>query len=298
MKPIIAIVGPTGVGKTKLSIEIAKRYGGEVISTDSMQFYKGLDIGTAKVSAAEKRGVKHHLIDILEPEVEFSVAEYQKIVRDKITELRDKDILPILVGGSGLYIQSVLYDYKFLGEKRETENLKNLKQYETDELYELLLERSPKLAKTVDPKNRRRILRALEKSDEEVDDSGSELFYLDAIIIGLNMEREKLYERIDARVDNMIENGLVAEAKKLFDKNISTPATKAIGYKELFPYFKGDVSLESAVELIKRNSRHYAKRQLTWFTNKMDVFWFEADGNNFKATVETVLQQLEPILTK
>ncbi len=292
MKKVIAIVGPTAVGKTKLSIEIAKAFNGEIISTDSMQFYQGLDIGTAKIKKIETEGVKHHLIDILKPDAEFSVAEYQEIVREKIDELHKNDILPILVGGSGLYISSVLYDYNFKGEKRSDETKRIYSQMDTDELYEILQDQSPKLAKTVDKYNRRRVLRALEKSDKDIDDSGSRLFYTDALIIGLDLERENLYQRIDRRVDEMIDSGLIEEAKALFDLDIDSQATKAIGYKELFPYFRGEMNLEDCIELIKRNSRRYAKRQITWFKNKMEATWFEVNTLDFKETVNLVLSFL------
>ncbi len=293
MKPVIAIVGPTGVGKTKLSLALARLFDGEIISTDSMQFYKGLDIGTAKISPEQRNDVKHHLIDILNPEEEYSVAEYQEIVRQKIGELHARDIMPILVGGSGLYVQSVLYDYKFKGEKRDEDFVREYDGLEVDELYELLLERNPRLAHSVDRYNRRRVLRALEKSDKDMDETGTELYYSEAIIIGLNLDRDVLYERIDKRVDEMMDKGLLDEAKELFDKEIETQAISAIGYKELFPYFRDEMPLDTCVDIIKRNSRRYAKRQLTWFKNKMDADWFEVDLENFNDTVEQVYELIK-----
>lgn len=296
MKPVIAIVGPTGVGKTKLSLAIAKVFNGEVISTDSMQFYKGLDIGTAKIKPEEMRGIPHHLLDILNPEEEYSVADYQELVRNKIHDLHQEDILPILVGGSGLYVQSVIYDYKFQGKKREEDNVKEYDGIEVEKLYEMLLEKSPKLAKTVDRFNRRRVLRALEKSDKDIDDTGSELFYSETLIIALNIDRELLYERINKRVDEMISGGLIEEARELFEKDIESQAIKAIGYKELFPYFRGEMPLESCVKIIKRNSRRYAKRQFTWFKNKMDADWFEVDLANFENTIAEVIDRITKFL--
>lgn len=286
MNKIISIVGPTGVGKTRLSIELAKAYNGEIVSCDSMQFYKGLDIGTAKVTKEEASGIKHHLIDILEPNEEFSVAVYQKIVRDKISELLKKKITPILVGGSGLFISSVLYDYEFKGEKRNDSYLEEYSNKTLDELVSILKEKSPNIAKETDLKNHRRVLRALEKNDSDISITGKNLFYDNSIVIALNTSRDVLYKRIDSRVDKMIEAGLVSEAKKLYDMHLNTQATKAIGYKEFNDYFEGKSSLDESIELIKRNSRRYAKRQLTWFRNKMDCFWLDVLINDFDKTIE------------
>lgn len=293
MNKIIAIVGPTGVGKTKLSIALAKQLNAEIISCDSMQFYKGLDIGTAKITQEEKENIPHHLIDILEPEASFSVAEYQKIVRDKIKTLQDKKITPILVGGSGLYISSVLYDYKFLGEKRDPLLEALYKDKSLSELTELLKKKDPELAKRTNLENKRRVLRALDKTDLEVDDSGKHLFYKNVIIIGLELDRKVLYERIEKRVDKMISNGLIEEAKQLYKKNLDSQATKAIGYKELFEYFDESCTLDDAIELIKRNSRRYAKRQMTWFKNKMDCHWISVQITDFKATINQAEKLIE-----
>ena len=287
MKDIIAIVGPTGVGKTTLSIELAKKVNAEIISCDSMQFYKGLDIGTAKIREHEKQGIKHHLIDILDPKDSFSVAEYQTIVRNKIKELQDKKITPILVGGSGLYIASVLYDYHFLGKERNQEYLNDYKDYSLEELTYLLREKAPKIAKKTDLKNRRRVLRALEKSDEDLDQDSNELFYENVAIIGLDLDREILYKRINDRVDQMIKDGLESEAEKLFSNNYESQATMAIGYKELFKHFEGLMDLDESINLIKRNSRRYAKRQITWFKNKMNCHWIKVNLDDFSETVET-----------
>jgi len=290
MRPIIAIVGPTATGKTKLSIALAKQLKGEIISCDSMQFYKGLDIGTAKVREIEKEGIPHHLIDILEPDSEFSVAIYQDIVRNKIAELEERNVTPILVGGSGLYISSVLYDYRFDGEKRDDDVESQYDEYSVNELAELLREVNPHLASKTDLKNRRRLLRALQNSDEDIEFTADNLFYDNAIVIGLDMERERLYELIDKRVDQMIEVGLESEAKKLHDDYFETQAAMAIGYKEFFHYFTGKISKEEAIEQIKKNSRHYAKRQLTWFRNKFDCFWLDVDPENFDKTIEQASQ--------
>jgi len=293
MKPIIAIVGPTGIGKTRLSIALAKKMNAEIISSDSMQFYKKLDIGTAKIKPSEMQGIKHHLIDILEPDDEFSVALYQKIVRDKIAELEARDVTPILVGGSGLYISSVLYDYRFLGDKRDEEIESQYNEYSTKELAELLKEISPSVYEKTDIKNRRRLLRALAKDEDEVDFSAEDLFYDNAIVIGLDMEREALYQRIDERVDQMIDSGLVEEARVLYRDYYESQAAMAIGYKELFHYFDEKISFEEAIDQIKKNSRHYAKRQLTWFRNKLDCFWLDVDPNDFDKTIEKAMEIIQ-----
>lgn len=293
MNPIICIVGPTGVGKTKLSIELAKYLHAEIISCDSMQFYKGLDIGTAKVRKDETEGIKHHLIDILEPDESFSVAAYQKIVRKKIEELLKKKITPILVGGSGLFISSVIYHYEFLGQKRDSKNISEYEHLDLNELTSILKDKAPKIALNTDLTNKRRVLRALEKQDSDLSLAGKNLFYENIILFGLNTDRETLYKRIDSRVNQMIHTGLVEEAKKLYDLNLSTQATKAIGYKELDSYFKGESSLQESIELIKRNSRRYAKRQLTWFRNKMDCIWLDVDIDNFNKTIEEAKEHIK-----
>lgn len=293
MNKIIAIVGPTGVGKTKLSIELAKEFNGEIISCDSMQFYKGLDIGTAKVTKEEMQGIKHHLIDIIEVREQFSVAEYQNIVRSKINELLKKNITPILVGGSGLFINSVLYDYRFKGVKRDESTLEKYDAMKLDDLVELLKKTAPNVADNTDLNNRRRVLRALEKTDSDVDLSGKKLFYKNAIIIGLEMDRALLYKNIELRVDRMVDNGLLREAKWLYNQNLDTQATKAIGYKEFFGYFDKKNNLEFSKDLLKRNSRRYAKRQMTWFKNKMDCNWYFVGDKSFNETIKEITENIK-----
>jgi tRNA dimethylallyltransferase len=290
---VIAIVGPTGVGKTKLSIELAKIYNSEIISCDSMQFYKGLDIGTAKIKEEEMQGIKHHLLDILDPSEEFSVADYQRIVRDKIAELHSKAIIPILVGGSGLYINSVLYDYQFLGEKRDDRQTKVYQEMELSELVFILKEKAPKIAEITDLSNRRRVLRALEKSDNDLDNQGKKLYYQDVKLIGLDMQRDLLYERINQRVVDMIDNGLEDEAYTLYKRNIDSQSIMAIGYKEFFPHFQNLQSIDECIEQIQTNSRRYAKRQLTWFRNKMDCYWIKVDLSNFEDVVKEAIKYIE-----
>jgi len=289
MFDFIMILGPTAVGKTKLSIEVAKTFDGEIINGDAMQFYQGLDIGTAKIKEEEKLGIAHHLLDFLDPQSNFSVAQYQTLVREKMAEIKTKKKLPIIVGGSGLYLSSVFYDYQFPGEERDNSFEDKYKDTDTETLARILIETKPKLAEKVDLGNRRRILRALQKDESDLQEKMYP-YYENGIIIGLTGSRKELYQRIDARVDKMISEGLVEEAKDLFDKGIESQATQAIGYKELFTYFREETTLEKAVEIIKQNSRRYAKRQMTWFRNKMDVNWFDVDFSDFQRTISEVIE--------
>jgi len=284
--PVIVLIGPTAVGKTKLSVMLAEHLNAEIISGDSMQIYKRMDIGTAKIKEKEMNGVPHHLIDIKEPTESFSVAEYQEIVRQKIAEIGRRGKLPMIVGGTGLYIQSVLYDYSFTEEagdpefRAEMEALSDKRGAEY--VHCLLKERDPGAAKAIHPNNKRRVIRALEifhttgkTMSEHMEGQRKELLYTTALI-GLTMEREVLYDRINSRVDQMMDEGLLNEVKQLYDENIrNCQSVQAIGYKELYAYLEGRASLEEAVETLKRNSRRYAKRQLTWFRNQMDVAWYD-----------------------
>ncbi|AJO18216.1 MULTISPECIES: tRNA (adenosine(37)-N6)-dimethylallyltransferase MiaA [Bacillus] len=284
--PVIVLIGPTAVGKTKLSVMLAEHLNAEIISGDSMQIYKRMDIGTAKIKEEEMNGVPHHLIDIKEPTESFSVAEYQEIVRQKIAEIGRRGKLPMIVGGTGLYIQSVLYDYSFTEEagdpefRGEMEALSDKRGAEY--VHCLLKERDPGAAKAIHPNNKRRVIRALEifhttgkTMSEHIEGQRKELLYTTALI-GLTMEREVLYDRINSRVDQMMDEGLLNEVKQLYDENIrNCQSVQAIGYKELYAYLEGRASLEEAVETLKRNSRRYAKRQLTWFRNQMDVAWYD-----------------------
>lgn len=292
MFDLIMIVGPTAVGKTRLSIELAKAFSGEIINGDAMQFYRGLDIGTAKIKEEEKQGIKHHLLDVLDPHEETSVVDYQAKVRKKIEEITKKHKLPIIVGGSGLYLSSILFDYKFPGPSRNEELTKKYEEFTTDILVQMLKNTKPELAKKTDLANRRRVLRALEKDNFDFQEEISS-YYQNALIIGLDLERDKLYERIDNRVMDMVNDGLLEEVKSLYDQGISSQAIMAIGYKELFPYFRGETSLEAALALIKRNSRRYAKRQLTWFKNRMNAVWFKVNPENFDKTIEEVKEYIK-----
>lgn len=283
MSKIIVIVGPTNVGKTKLSIELAKKFNGEVINADSMQFYKGLDIGTAKIKEVEKEGIKHHLLDILNVEDDYSIYHYQKDGRKIIDDLLVQNKNIIIVGGTGLYIKALLYDYK-LNKSIINDTYDNIS---TDNLYQELVRLDKDIK--IDKNNRRRIIRAInyyKENNKSINTNVTDKLLYDAIFIGLNTNRELLYNKINNRVDNMIKEGLIAEVKSFYDKKIyAKPLMSGIGYKELYEYFDGKVSLEEAILNIKQNSRRYAKRQLTFFRNKLDVKWFDTNYDDFNKTV-------------
>lgn len=298
---VIAIVGPTAVGKTALSIELAKAIDGEIINGDSMQVYKDLNIGTAKITTEEMEGIPHHLLDIKEPTESFSVADYQKLVRAKIDEIKAKGKFPIIIGGTGLYIQSVLFDYRFTEEKVDQtirENYyKELAEIGPAAMHQKLASIDPKTAATIHPNNTRRVIRALEmaehsgvqKSDKD-QHLGDQPLYKHRII-GLNMERELLYNRINKRVDLMMEKGLLDEVKGLYNRGIrDVQSIKAIGYKEIYAYLDGNVTLQEAIEQLKQNSRRYAKRQLTYFRNKMNIEWYDAQLGTIKI-IDNILQK-------
>lgn len=283
---LIVLVGPTAVGKTKLSLEIAQAFHGEIISGDSMQIYRKMDIGTAKITSEEMEGIPHYLIDIKEPDESFSVAEFQSMVREKITEIHSRGFIPVIVGGTGLYIQSVIYDYHFTempgNEAFRNELEERALAGKAAELHKELEKVDPESASNIHPNNTRRVIRALEinySSGKTVGDlqqnQKKEMLY-DVVLVGLTMDREKLYNRINRRVDIMMQQGLLEEAKDLYDQGIrNCQSVQAIGYKELYEYFDGNIDLGTAIEQLKQNSRRYAKRQLTWFRNKMDVDWFD-----------------------
>ncbi len=290
---IICIVGPTGVGKTKMSIELAKKFNGEVINADSTQVFKSLDIATAKVTESEKEGIPHHLFDIKNIDEDYTVFDYQKDARVIIDDIISRGKTPIIVGGTGLYIKALLYDYKF---EEESNNLNNYDNIDTKELYERLIKIDPN--SNIHINNRKRIVRALNyyeannkpMSEKEKTDK---LLY-DVKFIGLTTDRTTLYDRINKRVDVMLESGLIEEAKKIYNTGIRSKAVMTpIGYKELFSYFDSSITFDEAIELIKQRSRRYAKRQYTWFNNQMDVTWFDVDFSNFSNTVDSVVSYIE-----
>ena len=284
-------MGPTAVGKTKLSIGLAKAFNGEIISGDSMQVYKGMDIGTAKINTEEMQGVPHHLIDIIEPTESFNVAQFQERVTNCIDDITARGKLPIIAGGTGLYIEAVLQQYSYAESVKDERYRLELERLAEENgvqfVHNRLAEIDQESAERIHPNNVRRVIRALEiyhctgkKMSEQLEKQNDDYVY-DAALIGLTMERERLYDRINRRVDIMVEEGLFEEVRSLYDKGIrDCQSIQAIGYKELYDYFDEKVTYEQAIENLKQNSRRYAKRQLTWFRNKMNLQWFEMNQEN------------------
>jgi tRNA dimethylallyltransferase len=296
---LIVLIGPTAVGKTKTSIHLAKTFDAEIISGDSMQIYKGMDIGTAKITEEEMEGVPHHLIDIKNPHESFSAAEFQQLVREKIAEIHSRGKMPMIVGGTGLYIQSVIFDYQFTDSPGDPEYRTRLEEKVEEKgiatLYDHLQHIDPEAAKNIHPNNTRRVIRALEifhctgKTMTGYQESQSDELLYDTALIGLTMDREKLYNRINMRVDLMIDEGLIKEVKTIFDLGVrNVQSVQAIGYKEIYEYLDGSISLERAIENLKQNSRRYAKRQLTWFRNKMDVTWFDVTDETHQKIIKEI----------
>ena len=285
MQDIIVIVGPTGVGKTKLSIELAKRLGAEIINGDSVSIYKNLNIGSAKPTVTEREGIVHHLIDIREVDEEYSVYDYQKDARELIDSLSKQNKRIIIVGGTGLYIKAALYDYNF--SKEEVKN--NYDVLSIDELISKIKNYNYEIKKD-DLNTRRRLVRLLNKleNNEVIDNNKDKLLY-NIKVIGLTTDREVLYNRINKRVDLMIQNGLVEEVTYLKDKyKCSRILNSAIGYKEFCDYLYNNKSLEEVIGEIKRNSRRFAKRQYTFFKHQFNTTWFDVDFNNFNNTIYEV----------
>ena len=287
IKLIICICGPTAVGKTKLSIELAKKYNAEIINYDSVQIYKDMNIASAKVTEEEKEGIPHHLIDIKEYDQDYSVYDYQIDARNKIKELEDKGKNIIFVGGTGLYLKATLFDYKFQSDEEVPDiNLDN------KELLYAIHNMDPD--SKVDPNNRRRLIREYINLKSGVDNKkGNNLLYKNVYFIGLETSRDILYDRINKRVDIMLKNGLLEEAKYFYKKKHTKAVMTPIGYKELFKYFTNEISLEEATDLIKKNSRHYAKRQFTFFKNQFNIKWFETNYEDFSKTVNEVINYIE-----
>ncbi len=280
MQKVLVIVGPTASGKTAFGIRACEKYNGEIISGDSIQIYKGLDIGSAKASLKERKQAIHHLIDIKEPFENYSVKEFQELGRKYINDLTSKGKLPVIVGGTGLYIKALLYDYVFYDEEEKDDQFKELSN---QEIYDILMQKDPKCLEKIHVNNRKRLVRALNivnKHEEGISDikgrQEHKLLY-DALIIGLNKDREKLYDDISKRVDMMVSDGLIDEIKGLLDNgvNFDMQSMQGIGYKEFRDYFNGTKSLEDCILDVKRNTKHFAKRQYTWFNNQMNVNWFD-----------------------
>lgn len=284
---ILAIVGPTGVGKTKLSINLAKKYNADIISCDSMQIYRKMDIGTSKVTEEEKENVKHYMLDIRDVNEEYSVYDYQKEAREILNDKLKNNKNVIIVGGTGLYLKALLYNYEF------TENnnpRKDFSKYTNEELYNMVLKIDKETKIHVN--NRQRLESFLNNHDKSHKVSNKMLY--DAKIIGLTRPRDELYDAINKRVDKMMEEGLEKEARYFYDNNINSKAINtAIAYKELYLYFDKKISKTDAIELIKQRSRNYAKRQYTFFNHQLNVKWFNCDVDNFDNTINEVIDYIE-----
>ena len=289
MPKVIVITGPTGVGKTKASVELAKKLNGEIINADAMQVYKGLNIGTAKIKESEKDNIPHHLLDIKNIDEEYTIYHYQKDARNKIDEILKRNHTPILVGGTGLYIKSALYDYKLNDSKKDLTKYEN---QTTEELYNELIQKDARAITKIDKNNRRRIINALdyyEKENKSITENRTDKLLYDVIIIGLTTNRENLYQIINNRVDEMIKDGLIEEVKKYYTKEkYLKPLMNGIGYKEIIKYLDGSCSKEEAIEEIKKNSRHYAKRQYTFFNHQLKVNWIETNYQDFNKTIKEI----------
>lgn len=277
---IICVTGPTAVGKTALSIALAHKYDAIIINCDAMQVYKGLDIGTAKVTEEEKENVPHYLLDFVPVDTNYTVFDYQKDARKVMEENKERNI--IFVGGTGLYLKSALYDYRFSEENKKAK--KDYSKYSNEEILKMCLEKDENC--NIHVNNRQRLERFLDKEETSIVPCRQLYkFYT----IGLTTTRDTLYTKINNRVDKMISDGLVNEAKYYYDKKVFSKALlTGIGYKELYQYFEGKISLEEAILLIKKNSRHYAKRQYTWFNHQMDVKWFNTNYDDFNKTIKEV----------
>ena len=292
MNKLIILTGPTAVGKTKISIELAKRLGGEIISADSMQVYRDMNIGTDKIKPEMMQGVVHHMIDILDPSEDFNVFEFKKRAREYIDDIHSRGRIPILVGGTGFYIQSVLYDIDF-EESQDNEESDSYKKklYEISKeeggikrLHDMLSEVDPEYASELHMNNVKRVIRALcfnhdtgEKLSEHNKEQRENESPYDFFYFVLTDDREILYERIEKRIDQMIEEGLVDEVRALNDRGIKRDATsmQALGYREMLSYIDGEITLPEAIDLLKKNTRHFAKRQLTWFRREKTVTWID-----------------------
>lgn len=285
-RKLVVLTGPTAVGKTKLSIALAKEIGGEIISADSCQVYKHMDIGSAKIKPEETEGVPHFLVDVLEPGEEFNVVVFQTLAKQYMEEIYDRGHVPILVGGTGFYIQAVLNDIDFTENEENTPYRKELEALAEEKgaeyLHERLREADPEAAESIHPNNRKRVIRALEffmltgkKISAHNEMQREKLSPYDFRYFVLNDERAKLYERIDKRVEEMLSAGLVEEvsALKSMGYDLSYVSMQALGYKEILQYLNGEITLEEAVYIIKRDTRHFAKRQLTWFKREREVIW-------------------------
>lgn len=303
---LVVIVGPTASGKTELSIELAKQINGEIISGDSMQVYKQMDIGTAKVTNEEMDGIPHYMIDILNPDDSFSAYDFKLRAQALIEDITSRGKIPIIAGGTGLYIQSLIYDYPFDDEtvSKEVEQktqlqLQKLEPLTNQEVHDYLATFDPQSANDIHPNNRKRVLRAIEYylNTKKLISSRKKVQQFtenyDTLLIGIEMSRKTLYSRINKRVDIMLGHGLFNEVKNLVEQGYeSTQSMQAIGYKELVPVVNGELSIDQAVETLKQHSRQYAKRQLTWFKNKLIVQWFNRETMSLQMMLDEITTQI------
>lgn len=305
-QPLIILTGPTAVGKTALSIRLAKAIGAEIISADSMQVYRHMDIGSAKVMPDEMGGIPHHLVDVLEPWDEFNVVRFQEMAKQAAEEIRSRNHIPLVVGGTGFYIQALLYDIDFTETGEDTSyrrKMEELAREKGDEyLHDMLRQVDPASADAIHFHNVKRVIRALEyfhQTGEKISEHNERERQKESpyqfVYFVLNRERSDLYERIDRRVDQMMEQGLLDEVKKLKAMGCTREmvSMQGLGYKEMLSCLDGEISLEEAVYILKRDTRHFAKRQLTWFKRERDVTWIKADGDE-----ETLLGRMMPILVE
>ena len=306
-KPLIVLTGPTAVGKTSLSISLAKAVNGEIISADSMQVYKGMDIGSAKIRKEEMQGVTHYLVDILEPEEEFHIVKFQELAKAAMEEIYAKGKIPILVGGTGFYIQAVTRDIDFTQAEQETSYREELEQLAKEKgaeyLHEKLREVDPKSAENIHANNVKRVIRALEfyhqngtPISEHNEEQKQQTSPYNLAYFVLTAQREILYERIDRRVDQMMEEGLLEEVKSLRERGChrGMVSMQGLGYKEILAYLEGEYPLEEAVRILKRDTRHFAKRQLTWFRREQDVIW--VDKEQFHWNEAEILEYMMSVL--
>lgn len=302
-EPLIILTGPTAVGKTKLSISLAKAIDGEIISADSMQVYRGMDIGSAKIKKEEMQGVPHYLIGVLEPQEEFHVVKFQQMAKEAMQKIRAKGKIPIVVGGTGFYIQALLYDIDFTENEKDDAYRRQLEQLAKEKgaayLHDMLRQVDEKSAEEIHENNVKRVIRALEFyhqtgkkiSEHNEEERGKESPY-DFCYFVLNDERQKLYERIDRRIDEMVEEGLIEEVCTLKAQGFTRDmvSMQGLGYKEILDYLDGKTTLEEAIYILKRDTRHFAKRQITWFRRERDVIWVEKE--QFRYEEENMLEFL------
>lgn len=298
MKQVIVIAGPTAVGKTSLSVQLAQTYHGEIISGDSMQIYREMSIGTAKVTKDEMQDIPHYLIDELSYRDEYNVKEFQKKARAYIEDIHKRGKIPIICGGTGLYIKACLYDYEFPEQIQDLDFLNFLQQRTNSQLYAMLKLVDEKACEKIHEHNRQRIIRALEiahigkKKSDLVDEQEHKPLY-DVFMIGLTMDREHLYERINSRVDIMVQQGLLDEIKGIIqqEEDWNLQSLQGIGYKEWKGYFHAEDTLEEAIEKVKKNSRNFAKRQYTWFNNQLPMHWYDVEKDDWKARLKVDLEK-------